>query len=442
MEEKGLEIIGQIAEQSKRKPSDISRLIEEKQHKFAGLLTESGAAFMVAKDLGLQLGADSMKKALVSQLKDGMQSIDLLVRVMQVFQPKEFEKNGKKGKLCNLVVADSTGETRLTVWHDDVDIVLRKGVKRGSVLQLKNCYVKEFNGRVQVGLAYNGSIEVNPKEISFEKLPAANSAKAKVSELKEGMNDVNLAARVLRIFPAKEFERTAQKAGGKGSVVNFLVADETGTVRATAWNDLVNQVALLKENDLVEIEGAYTKQGLKGIELHLGWQARMQKMIGAASGIPKAEEMLKKDSLPKEIGELEESGAMVLVKGKIAAVNPGRLYYSVCPKCGAKVQLLDEGAACEKCGEVKEPEARAIISVRIEDGTGQISAVAYGKEAEKIIGLEKEEMVKQAAERGSEAMIEELQALAGKEITVVGKVKGNSFSGEKEIRANLVEIAE
>ena len=153
-----MEIIGQIAEQSKRKPSDISRLVEEKQRRFAGLLTESGAAFMVAKDLGLQLGADSMKKMLVSQLRDGMQNIDLLVRVMHIAQPKEFEKNGKKGKLCNLVVADSTGEIRLTIWHDDVDTVLGKGAKRGSVLLLRNCYVKSFNEKLQAGLAYNGSI--------------------------------------------------------------------------------------------------------------------------------------------------------------------------------------------------------------------------------------------------------------------------------------------
>jgi DNA/RNA endonuclease YhcR with UshA esterase domain len=106
------------------------------------------------------------------------------------------------------------------------------------------------------------------------------------------------------------------------------------------------------------------------------------------------------------------------------------------------VQNLENETACEKCGEIEQPAIKAVVSVRIDDGTGQINAVAYGKEAEKIIGLSKEELLKQAKERGSEALIEELQELAGKEISIAGKIKDNSFSGEKDLRASFVELKE
>jgi replication factor A1 len=430
------QIIEQLAEKSKRQPAEVRKLIGEKKEKFSGLLTDSGASFMVAKDLGIDLGLDSVKRVSVSQLKDGMQNVDLLVRVMQVFSPKEFEKKGKKGKLCNLVVADSTGEVRLTVWHDDVKKLSEQGVQRGTVLMLRNCYVKEFNEKPQLSLSYKGSFEANPGGISFEELPEAKSDLTKVFKLEDGMNDVNAVVRILRKFPVTEFS----KAERKGKVMNFLVGDETGIVRATAWNDLVKEIEGLDENDLVGIEAGYTKQGLNGIELHLGWQARVQKKPALEGKIPEASELMKRDAESKKVLELKAGDNNVLVSGKIVLVNQGGLYYRICPTCSGKLQALDEGLVCDKCGEVNEAGIRAVVSVRLDDGSAQINAVAYGKEAEKVIGLEAAELKKQADERGREALIEELQALNGKGIEVLGRVKDNSFSGEIELVANNVEI--
>ncbi len=430
-------VIEQIAEKSQKQSGEIRRLVEEKKKRFSGILTDSGAAFMVAKDLGIDLGLESVKRMHVSQLKAGMQNVDLLVRAMQVFSPKLFEKNGRSGKLCNLVVADSTGEIRLTVWHDDVRKLAMEHVQRGSVLLLRNCYVKSFNEKLQISLASNGRMEVNPKNVLFADLPEAKTALSKVSGLQEGMNDANVVARVIRLFPVTLFEKEQRK----GRVMNFLIGDETGITRATAWNDLVNEVQALKENDLVRIEGAYTKQGLKGIELHLGWQARIGKEA-KAEGIASAAALLRERAERKKVLELASGDANVLVEGKIVAVNPGGLFYNVCPKCSGKLQRLEEGMVCDKCGEVKEPDVRQVVSVRIDDGSAQINAVAYGKEAEKIIGLNKDELLKQAKERGREALLEELQAMNGKGISVLGRVKENTFAGGLEIVANSLEIKE
>jgi ssDNA-binding replication factor A large subunit len=312
--------------------------------------------------------------------------------------------------------------------------LLEKRVKRGSILLLRNCYVKSFNERPQISLAYNGSFILNPKNISFEELPEAKSELSKISQLAEEMNNVNVNARLLRKFPATQFERE----GRQGKVMNFLIGDETGLVRATAWNDLVDQAQNLKENQAVGIEGAYTKPGLKGIELHLGWQARL--VTGLEADIPSVAELLLDKAEKKRIVDLGEGDSNVLVEGKIVLVNQGALYYSVCPKCSGKLQRLDEGTVCDKCGEVKEPDIRPVISVRIDDGSAQINTVAYGKEAEKIVGMEKEELRKQAEERGRDALLEELQAMAGKQIRAVGRVKQNSFSNELELSANIVEL--
>jgi len=426
-------VIEQIAKKSGKTGDEIKALVENKKKKFSGLLTDSGASFMVAKDLGIEVGMDSVKRINIAALKNGMQNVDLLVRVMQIFSPKEFEKNGKRGMLCNLIVADSTGETRLTVWNDDVEKIAKQEVKRGSVILAHNCYAKEFNGRVQTSIAYKGSFEVEP-DTMFTDLPEAKSKNVKAGELKKGMNDVNIEARVIRIFKVTEFD----KNGKKGKVMNFLIGDKTGTAKATAWNDLVEEAQKLVEGEAVSIEGAYTKQGLKDVELHLGWQARIEKIEGKE--LPTAKEMRKKTALVKKIIDLKQGDSDVLLEGKIVAVNRGALFYNVCPKCGGKVQKLDEGIVCDKCGEVKEPDIRPVISVRVDDDSAQIDVVAYGKEAEKIIGLGNEELKKQRSERGSESMIEELQELGGTKITVIGRVKHNNYSEQTEFVAGVVEL--
>ncbi len=431
MQEKN--VIEQIAKKSGKTGDEIKALVENKKKKFSGLLTDSGASFMVAKDLGIEVGMDSVKRINIAALKNGMQNVDLLVRVMQIFSPKEFEKNGKRGMLCNLIVADSTGETRLTVWNDDVEKIAKQEVKRGSVILAHNCYAKEFNGRVQTSIAYKGSFEVEP-DTMFTDLPEAKSKNVKAGELKKGMNDVNIEARVIRIFKVTEFD----KNGKKGKVMNFLIGDKTGTAKATAWNDLVEEAQKLVEGEAVSIEGAYTKQGLKDVELHLGWQARIEKIEGKE--LPTAKEMRKKTALVKKIIDLKQGDSDVLLEGKIVAVNRGALFYNVCPKCGGKVQKLDEGIVCDKCGEVKEPDIRPVISVRVDDDSAQIDVVAYGKEAEKIIGLGNEELKKQRSERGSESMIEELQELGGTKITVIGRVKHNNYSEQTEFVAGVVEL--
>jgi hypothetical protein len=321
------------------------------------------------------------------------------------------------------------------LWHDDVERLRKTGVKRGTVLLLHNCYAKEFNGKAQTSLAYNGSFEAEP-EAMFADLPKAQSQTLKINGLSEGMNDISLVARVLRVFPATEFD----KGGRKGMLVNFVIGDETGTVRATAWNGMAEQAALLNENDIAGIEGAYTKQGLKGMELHLGWQARIDTQPLQGKELPSAEEMRRNAAQGKKIVELKAGDNNAMIEGKIVAVNKGVLLYSVCPKCTGKVQRLDEGIICDKCGEVREPEFRAVVSVKIDDGTAQINAVAYGKEAEKIIGLGMEELKKQCGERGATAMIEELQEMRGTKISILGRAKENAYSNELELVADFVEM--
>ena len=138
------ELAERISSTSGRNIAEIRKLIEDKKNKFSGLLTDSGAAFMIAKELGIDLNNNSSvqnQEMKLSGLKEGDNNFDVKVRVMHIFQPKHFEKNGKKGVLCNLVVADDTEEMRDT----QVFIAIRKAYTKDDLAFLRyNLFIQFF----------------------------------------------------------------------------------------------------------------------------------------------------------------------------------------------------------------------------------------------------------------------------------------------------------
>ena len=289
-------IVEKIVAETPKNREEIEKMIEDKKGKFAGLLTDAGAAFMIAKDLKVELGVGDASEFLkIGKLEDGAQNVDLTVRILQIFSPREFEKNGKKGTLCNLLVGDETGEIRLTLWNKDAKRVQEECIERGAVLVLKNCYVTSYKDRKQLNLSYSGEMAVNPADAGEVPKLEIKSSVVKLKELKEGMNDVDVYARVLRSFPATEFD----KDGRKGRVVNFEIGDDTAKSRAAAWNDLAGEIEKTEDGSVVKIEGAYTKKGLRGIELNLGWKARIIKNPEIDFKIPETAEFA-----GKEIGVL------------------------------------------------------------------------------------------------------------------------------------------
>ncbi|MFH1240656.1 MAG: OB-fold nucleic acid binding domain-containing protein [Candidatus Diapherotrites archaeon] len=422
-------IIEKIIEKTGKSMNEVEALINEKKEKFSGLLTDSGAAFMVAKELNVKVDATSASTEFtkISKLEDGIQNVDVLVKVLQVFSAREFEKSGKKGLLCNLVVADETGEIRLTLWNKEAERIQNEQIQKGDVLMLKNCYVSSYNDRKQLSLGYSGEMIINPEEQKVDVSISENKL-TKLEELKPEMSDVDSVARILRIYPATEFSHE----GRKGKVLNFQISDGSAIMRATAWNDIADQVMALSENDLIKIESAYTKQGMRGLELHLGWKARIIENPKIDFEIPEADKLMKVETEKKTINQLADGDKYVQVDAKVSGIQQGRFHYKVCPTCGKKLQTLDTGYVCEKCGQIREPEINLVVGAEIEDDTGKINAVFYEKDAEKFLGFSKDEMKKKLDDTTFENLQEEFE----------NKLKGMEFLFSGFVRANKLNEAE
>jgi len=69
-------------------------------------------------------------------------------------EARSFDKFGKKGRVTTARIKDDTGECDLTLWNDDIE-----KVNEGDTIKLTDCWVKEWNGKVQISTGKNGKIE-------------------------------------------------------------------------------------------------------------------------------------------------------------------------------------------------------------------------------------------------------------------------------------------
>jgi len=410
------ELISQIAQQTGKTETEIKALIDAKVQKFSGLLTEQGATYMVQKELGLK--QETLEQVTISDLKEGMKGIEIKGTIEAVFPVKEFDKNGKKGKLKSFILNDTTGGVRVTLWNEQVD---EFPISRGNEVVLTSILVKMYNDTKQVTLGFNGKVEIkSTNEI----------APVKLAELKSGMSSVGVLGRIMRKFPCKDFESGERK----GKLCSFQIADESAIIRATAWNEKADELEKYNEGDAIEIENAYTKEGRFGVEIHLGYSAEIKE---TTKNVPTQVELLKDQMDSKKIADTNE-GENAVIEGKVISVEKGNLFYEVCSKCGKKITKTNESYLCDSCGETT-PKKNPVVSVILEDESGNIKTNFFGRTALLAIDLEQEILEQKVNGNGAEIVIAELNAnITGKTLKVFGYTKINNFSGNKEFTAREI----
>jgi replication factor A1 len=94
----------------------------------------------------------------IKDLKPRQGSIEVVGEVIEKGEVREFEKFGKKGRVCNAKIKDATGEIALTLWNEQID-----QVNVGDTVHIINGYVNEWQGEPQLTSGKFGTIEVGDK---------------------------------------------------------------------------------------------------------------------------------------------------------------------------------------------------------------------------------------------------------------------------------------
>ncbi|MFX1264333.1 MAG: OB-fold nucleic acid binding domain-containing protein [Promethearchaeota archaeon] len=401
-------------------------------------------------------------KKQIGEITAQMRDVDLDGRVVRIFPVNTFDREGGEGRVQNVIIADETAQIRLTFWNEDVDKI--KKIKEGDVIRVTHAYAKEgFRGGVEVHVGRRAEIKINPRDSPLKKLNLSDLAsvpslgapgpvgKKQIGEITDQMGDVDLEGKVVRIFPVNTFDRE----GGEGRVQNVIIADETAQIRLTFWNEDVDKIKDLQEEDVISVTHAYAKEGFRGgVEVHLGRRAEIE--INP-KGSPLEQLDLSDLSVESRsqaaglvrIGEIDENseGKSLEVSGMVMGATQASPVYPACPSCRKKVEEEGGRFTCSVCGDVKRPEYRMLYKITVDDGSGSIRATLFGETGEELLGMtaeEAHELIKKSGnkleplERNSDRML-------GRYVSVRGRV--SKFRDSIEITAsglafpNLVEVS-
>ncbi len=91
----------------------------------------------------------------IKDLQARQGQVDLIAEVTEKGDIREFEKFGKKGRVCNAKIKDATGEMSLTLWNEQID-----QVNVGNKIHIINGWVSEWQGEKQLSTGKLGQLEV------------------------------------------------------------------------------------------------------------------------------------------------------------------------------------------------------------------------------------------------------------------------------------------
>lgn len=267
-----------------------------------------------------------------------------------------------------------------------------------------------------------GAAYIIAKELGMDIFPKAERRRLEVKNIVPMIRSLNLNARVVSIFPVKEFE----SKGRKGKVASVILGDQTGTIRLTLWDQQTEIAEKLKPGMAVEIFGGYTRDSGTGMaEIRLSQRGGIK--ILQDSNLPEVAKMRRASK--NFIRDLRE-GESAEIRAAVVQLFETNFFYEVCPECGKRI-TKENDFKCKDHGKVK-PSKNIVLSGVIDDGTGNIRAVFFRDNALKLIGMNMDEVL----EKG-DAFFGDLDIL-GKEFMISGRVRRNRMFNRLEFVANDV----
>jgi len=548
--------ITKIIEETGLNRKEIQDLVKEKKQELKGLISDEGALFIIAKELGVDVKTENKElmgdlDINISDITREMKNITLVGRIKDIFRVYEFDKKeGKKGYVGSFLLNDNTGDIRVVLWDDDVAIFQDNNFVKGEIVKVINAYPKEGrDGNLEVHIGRLGKVVISPEDVDYKKYPKIKDEPIPIEEVNPNLLSVSIEGKIMTKFPIKEFTK---QSGENGRICNIIVRDSSNKIRVNFWNNSVDEIkkyevgdvisiknlkpresnyrpntielnannytqveklnkklnfktemvenirALQEEEDLISFKGVITSiDNLKQITTNSGeeisllnfivsddtdairvtaWRdlaedlakklstgdayefknvivkynsfsGRKEITYSGDSSIADADiqfsqlksmEALNKgrdESFSRDFTKIEDinSPGFYEIKGFIAKPITNVNIYEACSKCYKKIDNCI-------CDEQTDTEFRMIVNLTIDDESGTIRATFIGESAEKLLNMKTDLVMKIKETPDYEKLLEKISTeLAGKDIYVKGKAKFSDYTGSYEIMARDIK---
>ena len=262
-------------------------------------------------------GFDTEIPKTISEVEPGNQGFSVVARVMAISNPKIFTtRKGDAGKLCNMQIADHTGEVRLVLWTENIKHL--KHITEGDIVEISDIDCKEgFRGGKEFSLRPRSLLrpidetsELYPKNIGD--FPIYEENIISIADISPD-ETVSIIGRLIRVPTPHSYESN----GKKGKVTSLEIQDSTGKISYTLWNNDVKLIESLdlKEGDVVKILNEQSRE--RNGELSLShWDGRILKAEGDFD-LPEYQEKIIKIGDAQEINDATLIGAVTKIQDTI-----------------------------------------------------------------------------------------------------------------------------
>ncbi|HEX8677505.1 MAG TPA: hypothetical protein VF700_09815, partial [Segetibacter sp.] len=143
-------------------------MIEEKKRKVgAGYLTDQGALFLVAADLGISFDKANKSENSIKDLFVGARDISTIGRILSIHPIRSFLKRDSNQETKNriIIIYDKESSIKIKLWDEFVNIPEQIGITIGDLIKISKGQVKSgMDGKPIINLSGNGTIEHLPDE--------------------------------------------------------------------------------------------------------------------------------------------------------------------------------------------------------------------------------------------------------------------------------------
>ncbi|VVB78619.1 Replication factor A [uncultured archaeon] len=309
MDENCDQLVGFISEKSGVPKEEIERKIEAKQAKLAGLISKAGAAQIVAAELNVSFDRQTMK---ISQIAPGMKKINLIGKVINLFPIREYNKNGRSGRIGSFVLADETSNIRTVLWDENhIDLIEKGQILKESVIEIANATLR--NGELHL----TSFSEIKISDRSIDKVITDKPIVKKSINQFNANDNTSTRAFIVQMFEPRFFyvcpacKKKASESGEclthgkvvveKRALLNFVIDDGSDSIRAVMFSDQINK--LMSSEELEPELFAVKKKDLLGKEVIITGQVRKNALYNNNEFIVSDIEEVNLDKL---IAELEK----------------------------------------------------------------------------------------------------------------------------------------
>jgi len=257
--------------------NQIRELIEEKKKEGRGLLSDEGAARLVAEELLIQTLGTELGRMQVKNLVSGLNDVTLSGLILLAWPPQQFQRrDGTSGRVMRIILVDRSGKARCALWDRHVDVAERAGNLQGRILRIGHAYTRQgLTGEAEVHAGDRSSVEIDPQGLQMSEFPEFKELFTKIGDLGQQDNSINVVGIVQadpRTYKFGSDERP-------GSVLRSSLADESGAVPIVVWNERAEGLQELKIGDILQIINCRTRIDNNGkLEVHVESRSQVTKL--------------------------------------------------------------------------------------------------------------------------------------------------------------------